>query len=49
MNNNMTKALLIAFVIIYILSPIDAFPGPIDDFIVTLMGYAAQRRIGSAE
>lgn len=45
--NNFTQIAVIVFVIIYAISPIDAFPGPIDDFIVSIMGYAMQKKLGS--
>lgn len=35
------KGMLIVLVILYILSPIDAVVGPIDDIIVSLIGFAA--------
>ena len=43
------KGMLIVLVILYVVSPIDACPGPIDDIIVILLGLAAQKRIGSSE
>jgi uncharacterized membrane protein YkvA (DUF1232 family) len=42
--NNTMKGLILAFVIIYVLSPIDACPGPVDDIIVAIMGIAATRK-----
>ena len=45
---NFTQLAVIVFVIIYALSPMDAFPGPVDDFIVSLMGYALQKKLGTA-
>ena len=37
---NVFKAAIIVFVVIYIISPFDICPGPIDDVIVALMGLA---------
>lgn len=39
------KGMLIMLVILYIVSPIDLCPGPVDDFIVLLVGLAAQKGI----
>ena len=35
----MKKFLIILAIIIYDVSPIDLFPGPIDDAIVTILGF----------
>lgn len=43
------KGMLIVLVILYVISPIDLMPGPIDDLLVILLGIAAQKRIESAE
>ena len=43
--NGMTKGMLIVLVILYVLSPLDFCPGPVDDIIVILLGLAAQKRI----
>lgn len=40
------KGMLIALVILYLVSPIDLCPGPVDDIIVLLIGLAAQKGIG---
>lgn len=42
--NNVMKGIIIMAVIIYIVSPIDIAPGPIDDIIVLLMGIAASKK-----
>ncbi|WP_168171611.1 hypothetical protein [Oribacterium sp. C9] len=43
--NNVAKAMIILFLFIYILSPIDLIPGcPIDDLIITLIGVAAMQK-----
>ncbi len=41
------KGMLLVLVILYVLSPVDACPGPVDDIIVLLIGLAAQKGIGS--
>lgn len=43
--NQILKILLIVFVIIYVVSPLDMVPGPIDDVIVAILGIAAQKAI----
>ena len=43
--NQLTKVLVIICMIIYVVSPIDACPGPIDDLIVILLSMAAQRKM----
>ncbi len=43
--NNGGMKLLVAFLILlYVISPVDAMPGPIDDVIVVLMGFAMNRK-----
>ena len=42
--NGVLKGVLIAFIIIYIVSPLDLAPGPIDDLIVALLGIAASQK-----
>ena len=37
------KGMIIVLIILYIVSPIDACPGPIDDIIVLLIGLAATK------
>ena len=44
--NGVMKGLMLAFMIIYVISPVDAMPGPIDDIIVTLIGIAARNKLG---
>lgn len=46
--NNVTKGMLLALILVYIFSPIDLCPGPIDDLIVLLLGLAARKRIGNS-
>lgn len=43
--NGVTKGMLIVLVIIYVISPVDFVPGPVDDFIVILMALASQKKI----
>lgn len=39
--NGATKAMLILFLIIYVFSPLDAFPGPVDDLFVAMLAISA--------
>ena len=41
------KGMLIVLVIVYVISPVDFVPGPIDDILVVLLGLAAQKRIAA--
>ena len=41
--NDVGKGMLIILVILYIVSPFDFAPGPIDDIIVLLIGIAAAK------
>ncbi len=43
--NDVMKGMLIILVVIYIISPIDFVPGPVDDFIVILLGLASQKKL----
>ena len=45
--NGAMKGIIILVVIIYIVSPVDIAPGPIDDLIVLLLGIAASKNISS--
>ncbi len=47
--NDAVKGMLIVLVIVYIISPIDVAPGPIDDVIVLLLGLASSKRIGKED
>lgn len=42
--SSISKGMILLLVILYLISPIDACPGPIDDLIVLLIGLAAQKR-----
>lgn len=44
MSNKWLKILIFIFMVIYVVSPVDLCPGPIDDMIVVLLGMAAQKR-----
>ena len=48
-NGSFAKVVIFVLVLIYVLSPIDAVPGPLDDLIVILLGIAAKKRYGNAE
>ena len=48
MNNSM-KTLILVVVLVYVISPIDAVPGPIDDVIVALLGMAARKHLTATE
>lgn len=41
--NGVAKGMIIVLMILYIVSPVDACPGPIDDIIVLLIGLAATK------
>ncbi len=41
----MISGMLLILTILYIVSPVDAFPGPIDDIIVLLMSTAVRKRL----
>ncbi len=41
--SNGVKVILVILVLAYIFSPVDAYPGPIDDVIVALLGVAAMK------
>lgn len=43
--NNLMKGLVIMAILMYIVSPVDAMPGPVDDIIVLLLGIASQKKL----
>ena len=43
--NDLLKGLVIMAILMYIVSPIDAAPGPIDDIIVLLLGLASRKQL----
>ena len=42
--NDTMKGMLIVLVVLYVISPIDFCPGPVDDLIVVLLGVAANKK-----
>ena len=47
--SDVAKGMILVLMILYIVSPIDACPGPIDDLIVLFIGLAARKRVGITE
>ena len=47
MKNNVIKILLLVFAIAYVVSPVDAVAGPIDDLIVIVCSYIGQHKLGT--
>ena len=45
--NDFMKGILMLLVVLYIVSPIDACPGPIDDIIVLMMALASRKSIAA--
>ncbi|MDD5900626.1 MAG: hypothetical protein PUC73_07030 [Lachnospiraceae bacterium] len=43
--NGFVKVLILIGVALYVVSPIDLLPGPIDDAIVILLGLASRKRV----
>lgn len=43
--NDLMKGLVIMAILMYIVSPIDLAPGPIDDIIVLLLGLASRKQL----
>lgn len=43
--NDVMKGIMIALIILYVISPIDFVPGPVDDFIIVLLGIASRKQI----
>ena len=41
---NTMKGMLVILMILYVISPIDACPGPVDDVIVCLLAMAASKK-----
>ena len=39
------RTLILIFMIVYILSPVDAYPGPIDDIVVLIIGMALRKAL----
>ena len=47
--SDIVKGMILVLMILYIFSPVDACPGPIDDLIVLFIGIAARKGIETAE
>lgn len=43
------KGMILVLMILYIVSPVDACPGPIDDLIVLFIGLAARKGMNAIE
>ena len=43
--NKLIKILVLVFMAVYVVSPVDACPGPVDDLILILLSLAAQRKM----
>ena len=46
---NSLKGMIIILLILYIISPVDFCPGPIDDIIILLIGIASQKGVDYIE
>ena len=47
--NDVMKRMILVLMIMYIVSPLDACPGPLDDIIVLLIGSAARKGLEVVE
>ena len=47
--SDIVKGMILVLMILYIVSPVDACPGPIDDLIVLIIGVAAQKGVNAIE
>ena len=47
--NNLLKGMIIVLMILYVVSPVDACPGPIDDIIVVLIGLASRKKLAAED
>jgi len=47
--NGFMKGMLMVLVILYVISPLDVCPGPVDDLLVIILGLAARKRLTSEE
>lgn len=47
--SDVVKGMILVLMIVYIVSPIDACPGPIDDLIVLFIGLAARKGVSVIE
>ena len=41
--NNVVKGLIIAVVLVYVVSPVDICPGPVDDILAIIMAMGATK------
>ena len=41
------KGMLIVLVVLYVISPVDFVPGPIDDLLVVLLGIAGTKKLSA--
>ena len=47
--SDFVKGMILVLIVIYIVSPVDMCPGPIDDLIVLLLGIASRKGIEEVE
>ena len=40
--DNLEKLMFFVFVVLYVLSPVDLFPGPVDDLLLVVFAVAGQ-------
>jgi len=45
--NQVKRILILVFVLIYAISPIDALPGPVDDILLAILGLVANKRLSA--
>ena len=43
-NNNFLKGILFALLVVYVISPLDLAPGPVDDLLLILLSAAANTK-----
>ena len=43
--DDLLKVLIVIIVLVYVLSPVDVAPGPVDDIIVAIMGAAKCKKL----
>lgn len=46
---NILKIIILITILLYFISPIDFFPGPIDDAIIGVLGLAAEYGLGKVK
>lgn len=47
--SDVAKGMMLVLMILYIVSPIDACPGPIDDLLVLFIGLVARKKVAKIE